>query len=151
MAEKFFAEHNGAAERLLKTLPWIGGVLLILVGAAAYDTFLASKETAVVKQFIATEAKAKQGKGVGVKDGLQGAEKQEYERVCAEVSARREKRKAREENEEAKSRQKRMVWIARGVLACVGLTLFIIGICNGGMTDVFEKAKNICTQCIGLG
>lgn len=151
MTEKFFAEHDGAAERLLKILPWLGGALLILIGAAAYDTFLASKEISVVKQFVATEAKAKHGKGAGFKDGLQGAEKEEYERVCAKVSARREKKKAREASAETQKRQQRILWIVRGVLACIGITLFIVGICNGGMTDVFEKAKNICTQCIGLG
>ena len=31
------------------------------------------------------------------------------------------------------------------------LVLIILGIFNGGMQDVVEKAIKICTECIGLG
>ena len=40
------------------------------------------------------------------------------------------------------------VRIAVGV---VGVTLFVVGIFNGGMGDVLNKAVKICEQCIGLG
>ncbi len=43
------------------------------------------------------------------------------------------------------------VWSLRIVLLAVGVVCVVVGIQNGGMADVFEKAKNICTQCIGLG
>ena len=36
-------------------------------------------------------------------------------------------------------------------LVIVGVTLFVIGIFNGGLNDVLIKAINICTECIGLG
>lgn len=36
-------------------------------------------------------------------------------------------------------------------LLVVGVTLFVIGIFNGGLNDVLIKAINICTECIGLG
>ena len=36
-------------------------------------------------------------------------------------------------------------------LLIVGVTLFVIGIFNGGLNDVLIKAINICTECIGLG
>ena len=39
----------------------------------------------------------------------------------------------------------------RVTLGVAGLALVIIGVWNGGMADVFHKAVNICTQCIGLG
>ena len=29
--------------------------------------------------------------------------------------------------------------------------LIAAGVCNGGMRDVWVKAVNICTECIGLG
>ncbi|MDE7380374.1 MAG: thioredoxin [Clostridia bacterium] len=38
--------------------------------------------------------------------------------------------------------------IALGVIA---LALIIWGILNGSMREVFIKAINICTECIGLG
>lgn len=41
-----------------------------------------------------------------------------------------------------------IVRIAIGVTA---ITFIILGIFNGGMRDVFIKAINICTECIGLG
>lgn len=46
------------------------------------------------------------------------------------------------------------VWFLRSVriaLFLFAITFILIGIDNGGMADVLEKAINICTQCIGLG
>ncbi|MBQ8309671.1 MAG: hypothetical protein IJX80_01495 [Clostridia bacterium] len=37
-----------------------------------------------------------------------------------------------------------------GIIA-VALVLLVMGILNGGMADVLDKAINICTECIGLG
>ncbi len=45
----------------------------------------------------------------------------------------------------------RGIWISRGVVALVGVAFVIIGIADGGATDVLVKAINICTECIGLG
>lgn len=45
----------------------------------------------------------------------------------------------------------KFVLISRIAIAAAGCLLFIVGICNGGMADVLEKAVQICTQCIGLG
>lgn len=39
----------------------------------------------------------------------------------------------------------------RIAIGVVGVTLFIVGIANGGMGDVLNKAIKICEQCIGLG
>ncbi len=39
----------------------------------------------------------------------------------------------------------------RIILVAVALTLIVLGIFNGGMTDVLKKAVKICTECIGLG
>jgi hypothetical protein len=44
-----------------------------------------------------------------------------------------------------------LVWTLRIGLCAAAVVLILIGISNGGMVDVYEKAKNICTQCIGLG
>ena len=45
----------------------------------------------------------------------------------------------------------RMLWIVRGVVLVVAVVFVVLGIVNGGMTDVLEKAIKICTECIGLG
>lgn len=39
----------------------------------------------------------------------------------------------------------------RVALLCAAVLLIGFGIMNGGMRDVFIKAINICTECIGLG
>ncbi len=46
---------------------------------------------------------------------------------------------------------KKVVFGVRIGLIAVGITLFVIGIFNGGLNDVLVKAINICTECIGLG
>lgn len=41
--------------------------------------------------------------------------------------------------------------VARYVIAGAAVVLIILGIANGGMADVLQKAVKICTECIGLG
>ena len=45
----------------------------------------------------------------------------------------------------------KQVMILRIVLIAAAIALIILGICNGSANDVFVKAINICTECIGLG
>ena len=39
----------------------------------------------------------------------------------------------------------------RLILAVLAIAFLILGVKNGGARDVFVKAVNICTECIGLG
>lgn len=41
--------------------------------------------------------------------------------------------------------------IARYLIVGAAVALVILGIFNGGMNDVLQKAVKICTECIGLG
>lgn len=50
----------------------------------------------------------------------------------------------------AKDRSKLLV-IARWALVCVAVAVLVYGFCAGGTADVLTKAKNICTECVGLG
>lgn len=43
------------------------------------------------------------------------------------------------------------VFALRIGIVAVALVLLVLGILNGGMADVLDKAINICTECIGLG
>lgn len=45
----------------------------------------------------------------------------------------------------------RAVNAARCGVLIVSAVLIVLGIVNGGLYDVFVKAVNICTECIGLG
>lgn len=40
---------------------------------------------------------------------------------------------------------------ARLSLLVIAIVFIVVGIFNGGMADVLQKAINICTECIGLG
>ena len=41
--------------------------------------------------------------------------------------------------------------IARYAVLAISLLFILLGIANGGMSDVLQKAVRICTECIGLG
>ena len=41
--------------------------------------------------------------------------------------------------------------VARAALIAAAVLMIILGIFNGGMNDVLQKAIRICTECIGLG
>ncbi len=42
------------------------------------------------------------------------------------------------------------LWIIRGVLFAGALFLLVFGIANGGLNEVFKKAAELCTECVGL-
>jgi ABC-type sugar transport system ATPase subunit len=44
-----------------------------------------------------------------------------------------------------------IVNVARVAIGVTAITFIVLGVLNGGMRDVFIKAINICTECIGLG
>ena len=47
--------------------------------------------------------------------------------------------------------EKIAVLVGRIAVVCIGLLFILLGIFNGGTTDVLAKAVKICTECIGLG
>ena len=47
--------------------------------------------------------------------------------------------------------EKRAIWAARVVICALAILFIVLGINNGGMRDVLQKAIRICTECIGLG
>lgn len=45
----------------------------------------------------------------------------------------------------------RMHLVIKIVILAAAAALIIAGIATGGMRDIFIKASNICSECIGLG
>lgn len=43
------------------------------------------------------------------------------------------------------------IFVCQTVLIVAAVTMIVLGILNGGMNDVLQKAIKICTECIGLG
>ena len=52
---------------------------------------------------------------------------------------------------ETKDRKPALVNFARVSIITVAVVFIVLGIFNGGMSDVLGKAVRICTECIGLG
>ena len=50
-----------------------------------------------------------------------------------------------------KADRKHLLVIARWALVCVAVAILLYGFFTGGTADVLTKAKNICTECVGLG
>lgn len=50
-----------------------------------------------------------------------------------------------------KEHKKSLVFVVRCVIFGLGVLFLVLGIFGGGFEDVLAKAKNICTECIGLG
>ena len=125
----FFASH-GEAERILRALPWVFGGIFACIGACYYDEYSVKQEITLVKTEIAENAKK------GIK--AQSAQKKRtwFEKVSDKIPFLKSK------------------WFmvsVRGAIGVAAVVLIVMGIDNGGMADVLEKAINICTQCIGLG
>jgi hypothetical protein len=127
---EIFTENNGAADRLVRGLPWC--LAALIVGMIAVELIKRSlkRETAAVKKQIAENAKK------GVKPAQAQKKNSVWKTLCLKYPVLTSK------------------WWKIGLQAglCVlALVLIVVGICNGGMLDVYDKARKICTQCIGLG
>ena len=129
LTSKFFQEHV-IAEKLLKISTWVFASLCTCVCALIYQSYSLNKELSMVKQMVADSAKR----------GEKSTAKETKVGLCDKVSAKL----AFLETDRVKN-------ITRIVLAVGGVALVVIGIFNGGMAAILEKAINICTQCIGLG
>lgn len=57
----------------------------------------------------------------------------------------------KKEKKECKKCKTTGVWLARTVIFVLAIVCIFVGVQNGGMKEMFLKAINICTQCIGLG
>lgn len=43
------------------------------------------------------------------------------------------------------------LWVTRSIVLVAAITFIVVGIVNGGASDVFIKATKICFECIGIG
>ena len=82
---------------------------------------------------------------------IEGSRRREVQILKAELAKEGKIAKAPAKPKTEQVENRRLVLIVRIVLAAVALMLVVVGIVNGGMSEVFKKAINICTQCIGLG
>lgn len=118
-------------------LPWLGVFFLLASAVSIYLDYSAKKEMKEVMRLIVLCTKdntlIKQGK---------------YEKKLPNFVQKLKDKLSFLQNEKVK---KYTLLGARIALPVIGVTLFIIGIFNGGLSDVLKKAIVICTECIGLG
>ncbi len=127
---EFMLSHDCIADRLVRICIFVAECVLTCLIAVFTDDYIVKYETKWVKEQLAENAKK------GIKPQKAEKKKTLWERLLEKYPVLKSK------------------WWKQGLqigLCVVGVTLFIVGIVNGGMGDVFEKARNICTQCIGLG
>ena len=130
LKSEFFTQHGGVADRLVLCSFLVLAAFIVCTVAAVVCEKSKKKQITILKTAVAENAKK------GVK-----AEKREKQLTFTEKSYKKY----------PILRSDKWLLGVRIGLCVAGLALFVFGIYNGGITDVYEKAKNICTQCIGLG
>lgn len=128
-ATEFFASHE-EAERIVYALPFIFAAFAAVIGFLYYRAYHIKQDTKLAMTAVAVQAKK------GVKAAKPTEKISWFEKLCVRFPILRSK------------------WwgisLRIGLFAFSGV-LIIVGICNGGMASVLDKAVKICTQCIGLG
>lgn len=127
ISEDFFPGGRALADRLVHSIPWIIDAFLVCIVLVEFLEKSQEEELALTKTAIVESAK----------QGIKAGKTEEKQTLFQKIGAFFDSEKG--------------TAIFRILFAVVGVALFVIGIFNGGMHDMFQKAINICTQCIGLG
>lgn len=128
ISEDFFPGGRALADRLVRSIPWIINGFLICTVVAEFMEKSQEEELALTKTAIAESAKQ------GIKADKNKQEKKTLFQTIGEFFD-----------------SEKTTVVFRILFAVAGIALVVVGIFNGGMHDMFQKAINICTQCIGLG
>lgn len=116
-----FTTHGGAADRILSTLPWICGGIFVAFFLAHFCEWTRVKEMDAIKE------------------GIKQKSVQMITPAKVQIDEKKQKQKAT------------ALLVFRVAMYVAAVVLIIIGINVGGVEFVFEKARSICHQCIGLG
>ncbi len=127
--------NNGMMFNMFKFVgPFVLAAFACSVVAVTVTKFSIKKELTTVKSMIAG------GKGERVREDMRNPVDVFFDKLRAKV---------------AFLEDKKVKFIIRtvllSVLGVIAVTFIILGIFNGGVRDVFIKAVQICTECIGLG
>jgi hypothetical protein len=163
--KEFFAGHDGMVDKLVQCA--VLSILALLAGCVAAELNARSRDS---ERKVYLQAKADALKGDNEKKSKwlafiqkatsilyfqdKDAEKaldEEAEKAVAEPQIPVKKQKAKKEKKQCKKCKTTGVWLARTVIFALAILLLFVGVQNGGMKEMFLKAINICTQCIGLG
>ena len=139
-----FTIHDGAADRLLCATPWLAAALLLgfLISFARDHT--RREEISLLKGAFADAMRKKK-----LGDGDEAARMLREKGEAGKTTVFSEKL---EKFTKEKAKQLAIARLALRIgLFIAAIVLIVLGVNWGGMDLVFEKARTICQQCIGLG
>lgn len=165
---EFFASHNGVADKLVQCV--LLSVLALTVACIAAGLNLSSRKRERI-YYLQIKAQALQEKKAEKKEGSRfssvidsvvgaiflGKKKtgkdldKEVQKALAKPQSTPQKQTPEKPKKTSQKGKTVGVWSLRAAIFAVAVFLLIVGVQNGGMREVFLKAINICTQCIGLG
>ena len=160
---EFFFAHDRVADKLVQCVILSVVALLIACLAAGLRNNSRKREHAYyqrTKAQVLKERKKRQGgsRWSAVIDKVVGALFLGEKTTGEELDREAEKALAKPQNNPKKPAPKKSekgktvgVWSLRVAIFALAVCLLVVGVQNGGMREVFLKAINICTQCIGLG
>ena len=126
--------HNNPTVEMLKMVkyifPFVCIVFILMIGFLWLEVFSAKRQMPAVKEIVKGEKEKEQKEPHGK---MQKIVFRVQRKICSIVSTNV------------------YTEILRATLGVVAITFIILGIVNGGMDTVFQKAIAICTECIGLG
>lgn len=160
---EFLSSHDGVADKLVQCVILSIVALLVACVAAGLRNCSRRREQAYylhTKAQVLKERKKRQGSSrwSAVIDKVVGAlflgEKttgEELDREVEKALAKPQKLPQKPAPKKSAKGKTVGVWSLRVAIFALAVCLLVIGVQNGGMREVFLKAINICTQCIGLG
>lgn len=121
-------------------MPWVAVAFIVAIGATVYCEISAKHEVAEIKRILAKSAKNPDGLATNknVKPSVLDKIKEKIDKIIPEaLKTKRARRYA--------------LLGTRLSLSVLSVVFIVVGILNGGIVSVLEKAIAICRECIGLG
>lgn len=125
-------------------MPWVAAAFFVAIAVSIYTEISAKYEVAEIKRLI-VESKNNPTSTENAKEDKLAILKNKLATLKDNLTA-----KIPEIVKTAKFRTYALLGV-RISLAVLAIALIIVGVLNGGLLDVLEKAATICRECIGLG
>lgn len=118
-------------------LPWVASAFVLLICVTIYFELSAKREVQEMKRLIAEAKNNANASPINTQNDKVSLWEKIYSKIPDALKTQRFK--------------KYSLLATRISLAVLAVALFVVGIINGGLAAVLEKAVNICRECIGLG
>lgn len=124
-------------DMLPKFLPWVICAFVVMIATTVYFEISAKQEVQEMKRLIAESKNNAENKLATTQNNKVSLWEKIYDKIPNALKTDSFKRYS--------------LLTTRIALAIVAVVFVIVGVINGGLQAVLEKAINICRECIGLG